>query len=374
METLRQWAKSPLGLAFILSILFHLVSFGIYRAGKKIHWDGQDKLLAMLVPKPSNTEMPLLKLYQSLLFPQPDPRLAQQRPPPQTPQMFISVDPLQATAEAPKNPKYYSALNSQAANPVKKANSDEVNIDGRQKNMMQAIDIPVPVVSPELRRAEPPTKASPQNPEPPQPKPVEKTEPEQLRPELKPKPKGGETPGQLALAKPVDVARPNDGQAHTEDGKDDRAQKATPDRKPVRPRTVAEAKAHLANNQIAGERIQQPGGVPNFGIVSSLDAKATPFGAYDAIIIAAVQQRWWNLLEDAHYSLDRHGHVSVDFTLHADGTVRAVTEAENTTGVLWGAICQRAISEVSPFKPWTQEMLQFYGTNQRHVRFTFYYY
>ena len=61
-----------------------------------------------------------------------------------------------------------------------------------------------------------------------------------------------------------------------------------------RPRTLAAARQQKA--MLAGEKMKQEGGVKHRSIVSSLDVTVTEFGAYDAAIIAAVQNRWYDLV------------------------------------------------------------------------------
>src|SRR3974390_1008924 len=46
--------------------------------------------------------------------------------------VFVQVDPSQATSEAPKDAKYYSAHNSIAANPDAQADSEAPRINGTQ--------------------------------------------------------------------------------------------------------------------------------------------------------------------------------------------------------------------------------------------------
>jgi hypothetical protein len=167
----------------------------------------------------------------------------------------------------------------------------------------------------------------------------------------------------LALAKKRDPAPPSDGQVDIGLG-----EAKTPPRK--RPRTVAEAKAQRA--MLAGEKIQQPGGVSRRGSLS-FDAKATPFGAYDAAFIAAVQQRWYDLLEE-HAGSQRAGKVMLEFRLTYDGRITNMQMTVNEVGDIFGLLCQSAVLDPAPYPAWPSDMRRAIGENYRDIKFTFFYF
>ena len=105
----------------------------------------------------------------------------------------------------------------------------------------------------------------------------------------------------------------------------------------------------------------------------SFNVKATPFGAYDAKFIAAVQQRWYDLLESAHFT-QRSGKVVVEFRLMYDGRIVDMNVSGNDVGELLGLLCQRAILDPAPYDPWPGDMRRAIGQNYREVTFTFFYY
>jgi len=148
------------------------------------------------------------------------------------------------------------------------------------------------------------------------------------------------------------------------------AQPADP--QPARPRTLRQALAQ--RDQTPGVQMQQEGGVPQHAFTSSLDAKATPFGEYDAAIIDAVSQRWYELLESRRFAQDRTGKVMLRFRLKSDGSVIEMQTVENTVGELLGYLCQESIEEAAPFAKWPPDMVRMIGSNYREVTFTFYYY
>jgi hypothetical protein len=77
----------------------------------------------------------------------------------------------------------------------------------------------------------------------------------------------------------------------------------------------------------------------------SLDAKATPFGAYDALLIDAVRNRWYDLLEDRNYASEGHGHVVIQFKLHSDGNVTEIATKDNTVSETLADCCSAAVAQ-----------------------------
>jgi outer membrane biosynthesis protein TonB len=323
---LEQAEVSRLAWAFALSLAFHLAIFGGYHTGQKYHlwqnlhlpaWLHAPKFLTQLVKK-------------------------QQPPPPvrarDIPLVFVSVSPAQATAQAPKEAKYYSDKNSLAANPKADTITETPKIEGKQTEVAKTEDVPRQKFTP-LQPSRPIAK------------------PQEAQEEIKPKP--AYTPGDLTLAKPSPTPRTDEGHAD--------------EAKPARPRTIKEALARLQPNQLPGERIKQEGGVSRHHELASLDTKATPFGAYDAALVEAISQRWFTLLDDRDYASDSRGKVVLQFTLHYDGRVTDMNMAENTTGEVLGLICQKAVLDPAPFAAWPSDMRRTLG-DTRHIQFTFYYY
>jgi TonB family protein len=120
--------------------------------------------------------------------------------------------------------------------------------------------------------------------------------------------------------------------------------------------------------------MQQDGGVKRHALSSSLDAMATPFGAYDRAIVEAISQRWYDLLDSQQFADSRTGKVTVDFHLNPDGSVTELKISGNSVGDLLGYVCQNAIEEAAPFAKWPSDMRRMVGANFREITFTFYYY
>src|SRR5262249_40610119 len=158
----------------------------------------------------------------------------------------------------------------------------------------------------------------------------------------KPAPK----PTELAMAKPEPVIKqdPN-ALALAKPAPEPITKEDTGDAPKSRPRTIKEALARQPPNQLAGLKMKQEGGAKHAARSYSLDVTAPGFGAYDALIIAAIQNRWYALLDERNFGFERSGRVTLSFRLHADGTVSHVDFNENTVGAGLGLLCQSAIKD-----------------------------
>ncbi len=321
---MEQAESSRLAWAFVLSILLHLLISGTYEAGKKygwwqnIHWPAWTRSSRML------TELLKKSTPQQ-------PKAAQE----EAPYLFVDVSHAQQTAEAPKNTPYYSDKNSRAANPDSDKDTDTPKIDGKQTVMVKTEDIPRQNFAP-LQPARPAVND------------------QKEQEEMKAKPT--QTAGETVEAKPDLTLQKDPGKAQQ-----------------ARPRTLQEARARLRDNRLPGEKMKQEGGVRRHLEISSLDAKATPFGAYDAMLVEAISQRWFALLEERDYaSSDGRGRVVLQFTLHYNGKVTDMNVAENTAGEVLGLLCEKAVMDPAPFAAWPIDLRRTLG-DTRNIQFTFYY-
>lgn len=323
--------RYPLPSAFVLSLLIHLFLYQGYRVSKRYGWwDYHPSWMAQLFKrKPTAKDLAAQKKMEL--------QAAQEQKQREILMSFMEVPPDRVAPEPPKDAKYYGAANARASNPDP-AEKLAPKIDGNQTKIERMESVP--------REQKDKFPLMPALPPPDQAKPAE---------EAQPKPRPADTPGDLAMIRPdqrkIEDPGTGENQAHT------------------RPRTVQEAKAK--RNMTAGERMKQQGGVRNMGRVS-LDVKATAFGAYDAAFIAAVQDRWYTILDAYPYSM-RSGKVVIHFKLMMDGTIRELKVEEESVGELQSLFCQRAIKEPSPYAPWPADMRRMIGETFREVTFTFYY-
>jgi hypothetical protein len=299
--------------ALVLSLAIHLVFFGALELGWYLRLRLPEWLKAVLPRVAARVE-------------------ERKNPPParqEIPLVFVEVDPSQAVAEPPKDTKNYSIANSLAANPDVSVDSNKSKIDGAQDKVPKIFDTLRPL--------------------PPQALTAMKPEPQRLKPEPETKP--AEKPGDLALAKPPDP-------------------KPKEEEKPKRPRTLIEAQ--VQKGLIPGQKLKQEGGTPRHGTIASLDARATPFAAYDQAIINAIAQRWYDIL-DSSTTPTRPGEVVMEFRLHYDGSVTDLKVVETNVGDLLALFCQKAVSDPAPFEKWPAEMRRAIGRDYREIRFAFYY-
>lgn len=318
---------SRIAWALVVSLCIHLLLFGTYQAGKKYDlWD-TTKWPKWLQPPRLLSEV----LKKSA---QPKPKPAEE----QVPLMFVEVNPAVATPEPPKDTPFYAAHNSKAADPDPQDDAALPKIDGKQEVVVKTEDV----------KPEPVTKLQPAIP-PPQP------EPQPPQPEVKPQPEPVRPPGDLAMSKPQ---------------LEPQVKPVEP--KPSRPKTVREARARQDANRIPGEKMRQEGGAPRGQIVPSFDAKATPFGTYDQMLVEAISQRWFSLLEQREYASDGRGKVVLQFILHYNGRVTDVQVTENSAGEVLGLICQKAVMDPAPYSQWPGDMRRMMG-DTRKIQFAFYF-
>lgn len=303
--------------AFLLSLAIHAFVWGGYETGKWLHiWDKLTwvkTLTQSLIAVPKELPKPVAK---------------QDEPP----LMFVEVTPAAATTEAPKNTPYYSDKNSQAANTETDKETSVPKITGTQEHVPKTEDV----------RRNDVNQLQPYKP----PEPAEETS----------KPKPTMPVGDLALAKPDTMTRKEPGQAER-----------------PRPRTVAEALARQKLSRIPGPKMKQEGGVRRLALVPSLDAKATPFGAYDQAFIEAVSQRWYDLLDSRNYAGEGIGKVQLRFHLRYDGTISDMQVLGTSVDPILTYLCQQAVHDPAPYERWPSDMRRMVGADYRAITFTFYY-
>jgi outer membrane biosynthesis protein TonB len=300
----------------------------VYQGGERFHW--WDEIKSRF--KPPGLLSDLFKKADTESPPDFDS---------QVPLVFVDVNPALATAEPPKDTPFYSDKNSTAANPETDQDTNVPRITGTQEDVIKTEDIP----------REKPMPLQPALPTPP-PEPVPVQEEETV--ETIPKP--AMEPGDLALLRPDPAPEP----------------KLEPQPNRSRPRTIKEAMARKNISRLPGEKMKQEGGVKRRFEVAGLDARATPFGSYDAALIEAISQRWYSLLDERDYASDSRGKVVLQFHLHYDGRVTDMNVAENTVGELLSLLCRKAVFDPSPFAPWPSDMRRLMGESRR-IQFTFYY-
>lgn len=281
-----------------------------------------------------------------------DPAKARPVPPSdiEIPLQFIEVDPALAATEPPKDAQFMSTANTVLANPVPSTEAkSEPRIDGRREDTLKTFET--------VR----PTKV------------VEPVVPEDLvkeiaREAMKPLPEGGLKAGDVTLAKPVPDAKTDRPQDARE------AQESREPKVPAQKKRKTVSQARAERGMMVGEQMKLDGGVPRFGVEPTFNVKATQFGEYSSRLTAAVQARWYQLLDERHYALERTGKVVVRFKLHPDGSVSAIATKLETTGEIYSLLCELAIDQPAPFGRWPPALLHEIGAEPVEVTFTFNYF
>jgi hypothetical protein len=319
----------PIFRAFGISLLFHFFLFFIIEAGHSAGLWKQRALPASVIQK-----MAANRTAQNQQKKDNEPVVLQ----------FIEVDPAQPVAE-PKDARLYSTANTQAANPDTRENSNTPKIQGSQEKVLKTVDV---------------TKIEPK----PQPPPPPKTQPKKdtLQPNLK----------QVAdMSEPVGDTKQNTLTPEEKAQKDLTMDRPAQKPQPARPRTLADARA--AKGIIEGPKTKQEGSVNRYALESSMDVKSSPFGSYDAQFIAAVQSRWYALLDQREYLGNQSGKVVVEFRLYSDGRIMQLNVSENEVSDTLASLCQRAITDPAPYAKFPADLRRLLGKDFRDVRFTFHY-
>jgi hypothetical protein len=397
----RRTRPGPLFWALLISLGLHATAFVGWEASKLLvaafpRWF-PEWVKEAVTPKPEPAKP--IPLAPSL----PPPQLAEEQV--EIPLTFLEVDPTLVTKEAPKQTPFYSTENTLAGNPSPpKPNATQPRVEGKNKDIVRTLDVPrptppapapTPAVEPEpvvpprpetVATPKPPTPPTPPVaavPPPPIPQPVSPPQPKpQPQPEavkVEPQPAGGLKPGatQLAKAEPKPVVeRPQparEARPATPPPAAQPAQAAEPELQPRRRPIKRLAEAREQKGIVVGEKMEQDGGVSRLQIESSLDVKASPFGNYDRQFIAAVQQRWYALLQEHHFAFERGGKVVLRFRLRSDGSVTDMTQVETQVGDVWSFICESAVLTQAPYAKWPSEMRRLVGADSREITFTFHY-
>lgn len=119
-----------------------------------------------------------------------------------------------------------------------------------------------------------------------------------------------------------------------------------------------------------GQLTRSKGSVGRRGKLA-MDATFSQFGEYEQQFYVAVQAGWYQEIE-FYQPIDISARVVVRFRIKSDGTIEDVTVVHSTAGEIATLICQAALTKRSPFRPWTEEMVQVFG-RERVMEVAFYY-
>ena len=303
------------------------------------------------------------------------------------PTLFVDAHPSQATEEKPEQTPYYAVIDAVAGDNNPQDSMAQPEIDGDQDKVRKTMDTPpsaaraVALPAESGRQAVKPTEPAPSNESFASPdfseslligggqlaeKEKENAESEirkgesehqpqefsQLRPSIPHRIAPGALEGKLIEPRDSKPAEPESA-------------------KQKRPRTLAQARRQ--NVELIGKKMKQKGGMDRFRLQSTPNLLKTPFGNYDAAVIQAIQQRWFDLLELSIVQNTR-GKVVLKFWMKSDGSVSDLKVVENSAGcVLQSRACETAVRDPAPYDPWPEDMRRFIQSDPREIQFTFYY-
>ncbi len=409
--------------AVVLSLLLHLGFYAAMDLGKKLDW-AQHPAPAWLLKwlKPVNlvsaTDSPAPWPIQPKRLRE---EIERSKKKPAIPDRFIDVDPTLAIIDPPADPKFYSTHTTRAAAPNPRQTKQDVpKVDGEQTLIPKIIAFATPIVAPFTARPDdqvPLGKTLTPVP------PLESVIRPQMDPKLDFKPTTAINPSPTARAETSSAteaaivpAQPNfanlrppappaapalnlpeapNGNLLSHPPNENPTRTANVNSKPAqplaggssgssggtpaaalpspKPRTLLEAKASQAiSGALAGKKMIQDGGVNRPGKLS-FDVIGTPYGPYDALFFSAVQQRWWDLLENGRRNPAIPGEVRLSFLLHSDGKITDLRLGNSTVTEFQTQVCPATLLDVSPFLEWPKAMREAIGADERRVNFRFIY-
>jgi outer membrane biosynthesis protein TonB len=364
--------KHPVIQALLISLLLHFILIAGVEFGRSLGlW--KTSALPTWIKEELARQQTEKKSEQNLKAPAP-PEDKSEEPP----LLFVDVDASKAEEKPPEESKYYAVVNTKAANKEPKINSKDANLTGDQERVPKAVDSSKSAAEPLQPAPKPKPKPEPKS------TPEEPRQPPETQPQARPEPKTEPPPkqepaereepkpplkeGETLVARAIPQPQPRETIAPVEQ---------TPPRQPpseeAKPRARTLQEARQQKGLIDGSRMRQQGGVGRIVAEESVNARETPFSSYDAALIAAVQARWDNLLEDRRLVRNQAGRVVLEFRLHQDGRITNMNVAESNVSDTLSWLCQRAIMDPSPYAPFPSDLRRLLRTEYREVRFTFYY-
>lgn len=138
----------------------------------------------------------------------------------------------------------------------------------------------------------------------------------------------------------------------------------------VEAKPMPRERPRLAPELVRGPLMRSTGSVSRRGALA-IDATFSEFGEYQQQFYAALQAGWYQEIE-FFQPIDTATSATVSFTIESNGRVRDVRVVHTTASEIATIICESAITKRSPFRPWTKEMVQVFGS-ERTLTVTFHY-
>jgi hypothetical protein len=114
----------------------------------------------------------------------------------------------------------------------------------------------------------------------------------------------------------------------------------------------------------------------NFGTANigptAVDARWSNYGAYLQRMIDTVQIQWERIIIEKRANPVLGSTVSVKFIMDSEGKIAKIVNVDSTANETASRACINAITDRSPYGPWTDDMRAVLG-DQQEMTFTFYY-
>ena len=416
-----------------ISLAVHLLAWGI------VVWTGALSPAIILAKKPEAKHQLTLDFIKQRPRPEttkidkPKPLPPSPPKPPKKkklPNIFVQVDPKQASAKKPEDTDKYSDKNSLAANP-KPGNKPKPKIDGSQREIPRTHDIPsaikitlMPESTPPPIVAKKPLERLKPKPTPPiqtsaipsgnqnetknisanviktpirisKPRPKRNTSKQNptrsvdKKPPANTKKKPAPRPPTDTASKPAEYVTPKPGPTppatnavKPQDRKSAKpltlTAKPSPENstKPNELSPLERAKLRLAKAQgsesqlLPGKATKQDGGAPRKG-APAFNVVLTGYGDYDNKLITAIYNSW--VRKNHESRMHQPYRVVVEFELLSSGHVQNMRVKKITdplTLTIPELICKGSIDEPAPFGQWDEKMKRALGT-RRPCRITF---
>jgi len=135
-------------------------------------------------------------------------------------------------------------------------------------------------------------------------------------------------------------------------------------------RPTPRPRPRLAPELVQGPLMRSTGTASRRGALA-IDATFSEFGEYQQQFFAALQAGWYQEIE-FFQPIDTATMVRVRFTIESNGSVRDVEVIDSNASEIATLICETAITKRSPFRPWTKEMVEVFGS-ERTLNVVFHY-
>jgi hypothetical protein len=112
-------------------------------------------------------------------------------------------------------------------------------------------------------------------------------------------------------------------------------------------------------------------GTKNVGL-TGIDARWSNYGAYLQRMVDTVQIQWERLILSMSAMPAGGSTVTVKFVMNDEGRITNIAHVDTTANETASRACVSAITDRSPYGPWTDDMKAVLGT-QQEMTFTFYY-